>query len=347
MVGYMRAYYKSFNRLVSELGPNSMNKESLIHYFIAGLNANAVRNTNLNLHMHTFFYNKPNSTVTDLYAEADKVISLSGTNSGIIGLGKRAGPDRGEPRPQQKDRGYTGYSQRPNPQHPQQTPKKRSDLHTSGKDVVCSKCHNKGHLAVNCRSTWTRDGKFIGEDKPPSGDYWTQRHAADLKAKKAAMVKTPPQRAPPQQQQQQPAQRQKRKKTAAITLADPAAVQAITLADPSAATVLEALSRSEISEFSDASENFAVVPVVVPEVVVPDERTVGPRTKKLSSKVTAWDLDSEELDLDKWTLARNKRSQKFEEPETYASRLKGSASGLSAKPLEQLRFAKRNNTVRR
>jgi hypothetical protein len=152
MVGYMRAYYKSFNRLVSELGPNSMNKESLIRYFIAGLNANAVRNTKLNLHMHTFFYNKPNSTVTDLYAEADKVISLSGTNSGIIGLGKRAGPDRGEPRPQQKDRGYTGYSQRPNPQHPQQTPKKRSDLPTS-RDVVCSKCHNRGHSADNCRSS--------------------------------------------------------------------------------------------------------------------------------------------------------------------------------------------------
>jgi hypothetical protein len=85
-------------------------------------------------------------------------------------------------------------------------------------------------------------------------------------------------------------------------LADPDAVQAITLADPSAATVLEALSRSEISEFSNASENFAVVPAV-PVVVVPDERTVGPRTNRLSSKVTAWDIDSEELNLEKWTMA--------------------------------------------
>jgi len=66
--GGLYAYYKSFNRLVSELGVNSMNKEVLVHYFIAGLNANAVHNTNLNLHMHTYYENKPNATVTDLYA---------------------------------------------------------------------------------------------------------------------------------------------------------------------------------------------------------------------------------------------------------------------------------------
>jgi hypothetical protein len=139
----------------------------------------------------------------------------------------------------------------------------------------------------------------------------------------------------------------------AISLADPSAVpavQAITLADPSAATVLEALSRSECSEFSDASENFAVLPVVPEVVPVPDERTVGPKTKQLSSKVTAWHLDSDELDLDKWTLAqRRKRSvkERIEEPKTYASRLKCSVPGPSAKPLEQLRFAKRINIVRR
>jgi hypothetical protein len=108
--GGLYAYYKSFNKLVSELGPNSMNQESLIHYFIAGSNPNAVRNTNLNLHMHIFYTSKPNATITDLYAEADKVISLSGTNSNIIGLGKRAGPDRGTSRPQQMD---NDYNQRP------------------------------------------------------------------------------------------------------------------------------------------------------------------------------------------------------------------------------------------
>jgi hypothetical protein len=79
--GGLYAYYKSFNRLVSELGAGALSNEVQVHYFIAGLNTNAVQNTNLNLHMHTFYENKPTSTVTDLYAEADKVISLSKTNS--------------------------------------------------------------------------------------------------------------------------------------------------------------------------------------------------------------------------------------------------------------------------
>ena len=170
--GGLYAYYKSFNRLVSELSANSMNKEVIIHYFIAGLSANAIHNTNLNLHMHTYFETKPNATVTDLYAErADKVISLSGTNSGIIGLGKRAGPDRGAPRPQQRDncftqRPYNGFTQRP-----QSIAKKRSDLNTSGNNDVCSKCHNKGHTAASCRSSWTKEGKFIWTGEPPPDHY--------------------------------------------------------------------------------------------------------------------------------------------------------------------------------
>jgi hypothetical protein len=128
--GGLYAYYKSFNRLVSELGANSMNKEVLIHYFIAGLSANAVHNTNLNLHMQTYFENKPNATVTDLYAErADKVISLSGTNSGIIGLGKRAGPDRGASRPQQRDKEWLHPA--PLPTMAQLSPEKGSRLRKS------------------------------------------------------------------------------------------------------------------------------------------------------------------------------------------------------------------------
>ena len=115
----LTAYYHSFTRIVSDLGANSMSQESLVLYFIAGLNPNGVRNTNLNLHMHNFLASNPTATITNLYAEAHKVISLT-TNSGGIGtLGKRAGPDRGEPRPQQWDRGHT---QRPSPkqrQHPQ------------------------------------------------------------------------------------------------------------------------------------------------------------------------------------------------------------------------------------
>jgi hypothetical protein len=178
------------------------------------------------------------------------------------------------------------------------------------------------------------------------------------------MVNTPPQQQrqhQQQQQQQQPAQRQKRKKVAfkaqAISLTDPSAelavlaVKAITLADPFATTVLDELCQeqwvSDESAYSSAnSEDFEVVPF--------DERVVSlrqPRQPQLSSKVTAWHLGSEELDLDTWTLARNKKrsvKERIEEPNTYASKLKGSAPGPSAKPLEPLRFNKRNNnTVRR
>jgi hypothetical protein len=85
--------------------------------------------------------------------------------------------------------------------------KKRHLKNTSGKDVtVCNKCHNKGHLAASCRSSWTKEGKYIGEGEPPADHYWTQRNAAELKQKNAAMVK----KTSPQQQQQQPAQKHNR-----------------------------------------------------------------------------------------------------------------------------------------
>ena len=68
--------------------------------------------------------------------------------------------------------------------------KKRHLKNTSGKDVtVCNKCHNKGHLAASCRSSWTKEGKYIGEGEPPADHYWTQRNAAELKQKNATMVK--------------------------------------------------------------------------------------------------------------------------------------------------------------
>jgi hypothetical protein len=172
------------------------------------------------------------------------------------------------------------------------------------------------------------------------------------------MVKTPPQQQrqqhQQQQQQQQPAQRQKRKKVAfkaqAISLVDPSAVpavKAITLADPTAATVLDELCQeqwdSDASTYTYAEDYVSVVPF--------DERTVSLRTKQLSSKVTAWELDSDELDPENWTLAQSRKrpvKERIQEPKTYASRLKGSVPGPSAKPLEQLRFIKRNNnTVRR
>ena len=114
--GGLKAYYNSFTRIVADLGAYSMSQDSLRLYFIAGLNPDAVRNTNLNLHMHNFLGSNPTATVTDLFAEADKVIGLT-TNSNI--LGKRAGPDRGAPRPQW-DRGNT---QRQQPLQPQALPR--------------------------------------------------------------------------------------------------------------------------------------------------------------------------------------------------------------------------------
>ena len=151
---------------------NAIDHPSLGH---SNNNNNAVHNTNLNLHMHTFYENKPSATVTDLYAEADKVISLSKTNGGNGGLGKRAGPERGEPRSQQRD---TSFKQRPYDGKTQSRKrdtfaKKRPNQDKSEKDVVCSKCQNKGHTVAKCKSVYTKSGKYIGKGEPPAGHYWT------------------------------------------------------------------------------------------------------------------------------------------------------------------------------
>jgi hypothetical protein len=82
--------FKTFTKLIADLGAGALSNEVQVNYFIAGLNANAIQNTNLLLHMHTFFRSQPTSTVTELYAEADKVIGLSKTNNGFNGNGKRA-----------------------------------------------------------------------------------------------------------------------------------------------------------------------------------------------------------------------------------------------------------------
>jgi hypothetical protein len=156
----LTAYYHSFTRIVADLGADSMSQQSLRLYFIAGLNPDAVRNTNLNLHMHNFLVSNPTATITALYAEAHKVISLT-TNSNSNGiLGKRAGPDRGEPRPQQWDRGHT---QRPNPQHPQQLQGQPRAA------TYCTNCHHNGHFADRCTSSWTKEGKWIGRGTQNEG----------------------------------------------------------------------------------------------------------------------------------------------------------------------------------
>ena len=66
--------------------------------------------------------------------------------------------------------------------------------------------------------------------------------------------------------------------------------------------------------------------------------------------VKAWHLGSKELDLDAYH--KNKRripvKERLEQPNTYASKLKGPAPEQSAKPLEPLKFVKRNsNKVKR
>jgi len=363
--GGLKTYYKSFTQLVADLGPNQMSQETLVLYFIAGLHPNALHNTNLNVYMHTYYTSNPTSSITDLYAEANKVISLAGTNNGRNGLGKRAGPsDGGQPRPQQREhKGYNGYSQRPQLQHRQhQRPQQQQRPYQKRPNLICDNCGNPGHSAENCRSSWTRDGKWIGKGQPPPGDYWTHQHAKNLKAK-TAMVNTPqrprqlPQQPshqsqlPSQHQQQQPPQRQiqKKKKVAfkvkTVTLSDHSvepAVKAITLADSTAAPVLDGLCQdqweSDESMYSCAESQRAKEPS--------DQRVV-------TEKITAWHIGSEELDLDTWTLAnKNKRrvpaKDRLQEPNTYANKLKGPVPGPSAKPLEQLRFLKKsNNKVRR
>jgi hypothetical protein len=197
------------------------------------------------------------------------------------------------------------------------------------KDVVCSKCQHKGHIAANCTSAYTTAGKFIGKGVPPAGHYWTKRHEAEnLKAKKPAMVK----KTPPRQQQQQQQQQQKKKRTktvGGIKLVEPL------LVPPIFAPVLDAKDNSEISEFSDCDEYFSL-----------DERTVSLTADKTnisehvatSSKPSVWDVDSDDLDLQKWKIQKNKRRV----PKTYSESLKGSAPGSSANPREPLKFVKKN-----
>jgi hypothetical protein len=76
--------------------------------------------------------------------------------------------------------------------------KQRLNQDTSQKDVVCSKCQHKGHIAANCKSAYTTSGIFIGRGEPPANHYWTKQHAKEaenLRQIKAAMVKKT---APPQ-----------------------------------------------------------------------------------------------------------------------------------------------------
>ena len=228
--GGLYAYFKSFTKLIADLGDGALSNEMQVNQFIAGLNANAIQNTNLLMHMHTFFRSQPTSTITELYAEADKMISLAKTNNGFNGNGKRAGP---APRPHQRDNGFK--QKRPyngNTSSQAYTPKdnKPPQPNTPASGVVCGKCQHKGHFARDCTAIFSTTGKFLGTGTPPANHYWTKKNAADAKAtKKTAMVNTPPQqqrqqppqqRPQPPQQQQQQYEKKKKKTVGAITLAD-------------------------------------------------------------------------------------------------------------------------------
>jgi len=111
-------------------------------------------------------------------------------------------------------------------------------LNTSGKDVtVCNKCHHNGHLAASCRSSWTKEGKYIGEGEPPANCYWTTRHAANSNSQLRSILGTLKWTSKGLLKQQ------KRK------IEDHSC---LTLAEPLFPSILEALDNSDISEFSDA-----------------------------------------------------------------------------------------------
>ena len=187
-------YYQSFNRLVSELGPNALAIDTQVHYFIEGLNSNSVRNTNLNLHMLKFYETKPTATVTDLYTEADKVISLSAGNRKTTPNGQPNGQSNGQssgfrrnrhstppPRPKSFDgrppfKGGGGGGKRP-----------RSN-------VTCGKCQ-RNHETKDCVASWSKSGTFLGKGTPPANHFWSKQNdkqapdATPRKQKQAATLK--------------------------------------------------------------------------------------------------------------------------------------------------------------
>ena len=158
-----------------------------------------------------------------------------------------------------------------------------------------------------------------------------------------------------QPQQQLPNRQQKRKVAfKALHLPEPSdypVVETITLAgQAAAATVMEGLCQDMWE--SDHSTHDSGSDKTLPPLL--DDSRVVSLTR---AQVTAWDLDSEELNpnlVSSWKLAQSilnsKRhvKERLEEPNTYASKLKGPVPGPSAKPLGQLRFVKKsNNKVRR
>ena len=147
-----------------------------VHYFIEGLNSNSVRNTDLNLHMLKFYETKPNATVTDLYTEVDKVISLSADT--------RKGNSNGRPNNDQNS-GYRRDRQRSSP--PRSRSNGRSQSRGGGgskrqrPNVTCGKCQ-RNHETKDCVAQWSKTGVYLGKGPPPASHYWAKqndRQAAD------------------------------------------------------------------------------------------------------------------------------------------------------------------------
>jgi hypothetical protein len=299
--------------------------------------------------MHTFYENKPTSTVTDLYAEADKVISLSKTNSGNGGLGKRAGPGNRGPQSQQRNNSFKQrpYDGRTLSRQRDNSFKQRPNQDKSAKlDTVCSKCQHTGHSVANCKSIYTKNGKYIGKGEPPANHNWTKRHAEEafekevLRQKQAAMVKKKFLKPP------QPAQQKKM------------SVQSLTVAGPLVPSVLSVLDNSDISDFSDAESDFTVDERTVSTCADKTnslERTVSTCADKTNSfKSNPFDIDSLDLDLELWRLNKTtsgKRPLTQVAPsrdgfELKYQSLKGPAPKPNANAWEH-KFVKRKNIVKR
>ena len=155
---------------------------------------------------------------------------------------------------------------------------------------------------------------------------------------------------------QQPAAPPRKKvtfKAQSITLAGPSAelatpaVKSITLADLGAKSLLEDLSDME---WEGSENSYGSAQIELPQFEGDDDsRMVSiKRPQPPSPTVKAWHFGSKELDLDAYH--KNKRripaKDRLEQPNTYASKLKGPAPEPCAKPLEQpLRFLKRKNNI--
>jgi len=147
---------------------------------------------NLNLHMLQFYESKPTATVTDLYAEADKVISLSAGNRKNTSNGQSNGQSSGFRRnrhntPPPRSKSFDG---RP----PFKVGGGRKTSTRQRPSVTCAKCQ-RDHATKDCRAKWSKTGVWLGQGQPPLNHHWTRENgqqapdATPRKQKQAATLK--------------------------------------------------------------------------------------------------------------------------------------------------------------